>query len=72
MKKIVVGTLFVVLATWVLFPGLGLTTAEIAKKENSAPCAKCHVKPLKGDENLNDCGKIYKDKKDLKACEPAK
>jgi hypothetical protein len=72
MKKIVVGTLFVVATT--LVAGVGYSTVDMSNKENKAPCTKCHVKPMKGDENLNAFGKCYKEKKDAKACEtpPAK
>ena len=72
MKKVLLGTLALLVATWIVFPTTGLTTADFAKKEGNAPCTKCHVKPMKGDENLNAVGKCYKDKKDLKACEEAK
>ncbi|MBI2092825.1 MAG: hypothetical protein HYY43_00630 [Deltaproteobacteria bacterium] len=68
MKKSVLVALVAVVASWVLLPTLGLTTAEIGKKEGK-PCTFCHVKPMKGDENLNDVGKCYKEKKDVKACE---
>jgi hypothetical protein len=39
---------------------------KIAKKEKTA-CTTCHVKM--GDKTLNDVGKCYSKKKDLKACE---
>ncbi|HXH50407.1 MAG TPA: hypothetical protein VNM47_13780 [Terriglobia bacterium] len=39
---------------------------KIAKKEK-ASCTTCHVKM--GDKALNDVGKCYTKKKDLKACE---
>jgi hypothetical protein len=39
---------------------------NIAKKEK-ASCTTCHVKM--GDKALNDVGKCYAKKKDLKACE---
>jgi hypothetical protein len=68
MKKSVLVALVAVIASWVLLPTLGLTTVELGKKEGK-PCTLCHVKPVKGDENLNDVGKCYKEKKDLKACE---
>lgn len=72
MKKVLLGTLLVAVASWVVFPSLGYSTPDFSKKEGNAPCTKCHVKPMKGDENLNPVGKCYKDKKDLKACEAAK
>lgn len=43
-------------------------TMEIAKKEK-ASCTTCHVKM--GQKELNDVGKCYAKKKDLKACESA-
>lgn len=74
MKRTVLGVTAVTLAAWLLSPALGLATGEFAKKEGGAPCTKCHVKPMKGDENLNAAGKCYKaqEKKDLKACEAKK
>lgn len=64
--------LFSVIAIVSLISWLAISTvyatAEIGKKEGKA-CTVCHVKPVKGDENLNDTGKCYKEKKDLKACE---
>ena len=39
---------------------------KIAKKEK-ASCTTCHVKM--GDKALNNVGKCYEKKKDLKACE---
>jgi hypothetical protein len=44
-------------------------TMKIAKKEK-ASCTTCHVKM--GQKDLNDVGKCYEKKKDLKACESAK
>ena len=41
---------------------------KIAKKEK-ASCTTCHVKM--GQKDLNDVGKCYEKKKDLKACETA-
>jgi hypothetical protein len=41
---------------------------KIAKKEK-ASCTTCHVKM--GQKELNDVGKCYAKKKDLKACEAA-
>ena len=41
---------------------------KIAKKEK-ASCTTCHVKM--GQKELNDVGKCYAKKKDLKACESA-
>jgi hypothetical protein len=41
---------------------------EIAKKEKVA-CTTCHVKM--GQKELNDVGKCYAKKKNLKACESA-
>lgn len=41
-------------------------TMEIAKKEKTA-CTTCHVKM--GSKELNDVGKCYEKKKDLKACQ---
>jgi len=69
MKKLVLAAVVVVFAAWVLLPATGFTTADMSKKEGNAPCTKCHVKPMKGDENLNAVGKCYKEKQDLKACE---
>lgn len=43
-------------------------TMEIAKKEKTS-CTTCHVKM--GQKELNDVGKCYAKKKDLKACESA-
>ncbi len=71
MKKTVLVTLAVVAATWILLPSLGLTTVDMGKKEGK-PCTACHVKPIKGDENLNAVGKCYKEKKDMAACKDAK
>lgn len=68
MKKVMLAVAVVVLGAWVLFPTLGFSTAEIAKKEGK-PCTACHTKPIKGDENLNEVGKCYKEKKDFAACE---
>jgi hypothetical protein len=42
---------------------------KIAKKEK-ASCTTCHVKM--GQKQLNDIGKCYQKKKDLKACESKK
>ena len=67
MKKTALATLAVLAATWVVLPTLGFATADFAKKEGK-PCKTCHAKPMKGDENLNDVGKCYKEKKDLAAC----
>lgn len=72
MKKIVVGTLAVVLASWVLFPSMGLTTADMAKKEGNKPCTTCHDAGKFTKEGVNAVGKCYAEKKDLKACEAAK
>jgi|GEM_PF-1719331 len=41
---------------------------KIAKKEK-ASCTTCHVKM--GQKELNDVGKCYEKKKNLKACESA-
>lgn len=41
---------------------------KIAQKEK-ASCTTCHVKM--GQKDLNDVGKCYAKKKDLKACESA-
>lgn len=41
-------------------------TMEIAKKEKTA-CTTCHVKM--GQKDLNNVGKCYAKKKNLKACE---
>ena len=41
---------------------------KIAKKEKAA-CTTCHVKM--GQKDLNDVGKCYAKKKNLKACESA-
>lgn len=65
MKKLL---LAVVAVAWLAVPMVGFSTVEIGKKEGK-PCTACHVKPIKGDENLNDVGKCYKEKKDLKVCE---
>lgn len=65
MKKLL---LAVVAVAFLAVPMVGFTTVEIGKKEGK-PCTACHVKPIKGDENLNDVGKCYKTKKDMKACE---
>lgn len=43
-------------------------TVKIAKKEK-ASCATCHVKM--GQKELNDVGKCYAKKKNLKVCESA-
>lgn len=57
----------------VLAGGLCLTqvqsfgTPAIAKKEGNAKCATCHV--AAGKKDLNDTGKCYKAKPDLKACQ---
>lgn len=72
MKKIVIAVMFVVLASWVVFPSLSLSKPEFAK-ETGEPCKTCHVKPIKGDENLTDVGKCFKakatkTKEDLAAC----
>lgn len=72
MKKIFIGTLAVVLASWVLFPNLGLTTPDIAKKEGNAACTKCHEAGKFNKDGLNAVGKCYQEKKDVKACEAAK
>jgi len=71
MKKTALATLAVLAATWVVLPTLGFATPDFAKKEGK-PCTTCHVKPVKGDENLNPVGKCYKEKKDLAACKDAK
>lgn len=68
MKKIVIAVMFVLFASWVVVPSMSFGTAEFAKKEKNEPCKTCHVKPMKGDENLTDAGKCYKEKKDLAAC----
>lgn len=68
MKKIVVSVVVVLVACWVVFPSVGISKPEFAKKENNAPCTTCHVKPVKGDENLNDVGKCYKEKNNLAEC----
>ena len=40
---------------------------EYSKKEGGAKCVVCHT--AMGKKDLNDVGKCYKDKKDLKACQ---
>ncbi len=67
MKKVTLGIAILLFAGWLLYPAAGMTTADFSKKEG-VPCTKCHVKPMKGDENLNAVGKCYKEKKDLAAC----
>jgi len=66
MKKFAV--LAVAVCMSLAFATTVFATAELGKKE-SKPCSACHVKPVKGDENLNAVGKCYKEKKDLAACE---
>lgn len=41
-------------------------TIATAKKEGNKSCVTCHVKT--GSKDLNNTGKCYKDKKDLKTC----
>lgn len=72
MRKIVVGAVLVVLASWVVFPGLGFTTPDNAKKEGNKPCTTCHEAGKFNKEGLNAVGKCYAEKKDWKACEGAK
>lgn len=67
MRKAILGTLVMLLACWIVFPSMGISKPEYATKEKVA-CTVCHIKPAKGDENLNEVGKCYKEKKDLAAC----
>lgn len=53
--------------SWVFAASL-FATAKDAKDTGKA-CTFCHVKPVKGDENLNEVGKCFKEKKSLKDCE---
>ena len=70
MKKAMLAVAVLVAASW-LVTSTSFAKPEFAKKEGK-PCTACHVKPMKGDENLNPVGKCYKEKKDFKACETAK
>ena len=72
MKKIVMSLAVVLVASWIVFPSVGMSKPEFAKKEGNVPCTTCHVKPAKGDENLNPVGKCYKDKQDFAACKDKK
>ncbi len=51
-----------------LLVGTQLSSAkpEYSKKEGGAKCTVCHT--AMGKKDLNDVGKCYHDKKDLKAC----
>lgn len=68
-RKVLLGVLLAVGASWVVLPATGYPKPEFAKKEGNVPCTTCHIKPGKGDENLKDVGKCYREKKDLKACQ---
>lgn len=72
MKKVMFAVVAVAFVLCLVYSKAGIATSDIAKKEGNAPCTKCHVKPVKGDENLNDVGKCYKEKSDLKACDKDK
>lgn len=60
-----------VVSTSVLFTGLLMTSTmtfakpELTKKEKK-PCTACHVSAK--SKELNDVGKCYADKKNLKDC----
>ena len=71
MKKIAMLSVVALVGMWMVLPSVGFSKPEFAKKEDK-PCTFCHVKPMKGDENLNAVGKCYKEKKDLKACQEKK
>jgi len=66
MKKTILAVAVLVVASWCV-SSMSVAKPEFAKKEGK-PCITCHVKPMKGDENLNPVGKCYKEKKDLAAC----
>ena len=68
MRKTALAVAVLIAASW-LVSSVSFAKPEFTKKEGNAVCTKCHVKPMKGDENMNDVGKCYKEKKDLKACE---
>lgn len=67
-KRLVFFSLVSLIAGWIFLPGAGDTTVEMAVKEGNLPCAKCHVKTPKNRFGLNELGKCYKEKNDLKAC----
>ena len=67
-KVIKVGMFCFALAVGISLSSLSsFGTMEIAKKEKTA-CTTCHVKM--GSKELNNVGKCYQKKKNLKACEP--
>jgi len=66
-KVIKVGVFCITLVVAISLSSLSsFGTMEIAKKEKTA-CTTCHVKM--GAKELNDVGKCYQKKKNLKACE---
>ena len=62
-----VATTLVLVAGLILGNSLSFAKPEYSKKENGAKCVACHT--AMGKKDLNDTGKCYKEKKDLKACQ---
>ena len=60
-------TSFVLVAGLIAATSLSFAKPEFSKKEGGAKCVVCHT--AMGKKDLNDVGKCYKDKKDLKACQ---
>ena len=63
----IAATCLVLIAGLIVGNSLSFAKPEYAKKEGGAKCTVCHV--AMGKKDLNDVGKCYHDKKDLKACQ---
>ena len=62
----IAATSFVLAAGFFAATSLTFAKPEYAKKEG-VKCVACHT--AMGKKDLNDVGKCYKDKKDLKVCQ---
>lgn len=62
-----VATSLILLAGLIAAASLSSAKPEYSKKEGGAKCVVCHT--AMGKKDLNDIGKCYHEKKDLKACQ---
>lgn len=72
MRKVILGTSVMLLACWIVFPSMGISKPTFVDKLDKAPCATCHVKPMKGEENLNKVGKCVSEKIKKSSKDPTK
>lgn len=64
----IAATCLVLVAGLIIGSNLSFGKMEYSKKEGGAKCTVCHT--AMGKKDLNDVGKCYHEKKDLKACQP--